>query len=64
MSTLCGLLFCIELQLLKLNLYTASNDVSLCLAGPSRSAAGSDDEEPEISSEEEQQINSDVELSD
>ena len=34
-------------------------------AGPSRSPANSDDEEPEISSEEEQQnVNSDVELSD
>lgn len=49
---------------MKLYLYVVSNHVSLCLAGPSRSAAGSDDEEPEISSEEEQQINSDVELSD
>lgn len=58
-----GLPSCIELQY-KVSTYTASNDVSLCLAGPSRSAAGSDDEEPEISSEEQQQNNSDVELSD
>ena len=48
-------------------LLIAELDVSMtCVvsAGPSRSVAGSDDEEPEISSEEEQQNNSDVELSD
>lgn len=45
-------------------MFTTGNDVFVCLAGPSRSAVGSDDEEPEISSEEEQQHNSDVELSD
>ena len=53
----------IEVQY-ELYTHTASNDVSLYRAGPSRSAVGSDDEEPEISSDEEQQHNSDVELSD